>query len=103
MITAWTNLKRDSHVRLACGCEGFIKSIHFERDVLQSGFVMTHTVLGCHKPESCYEKYLHGEGPFSYFFAGNMAEESMPAEIVPIPNWWKEIESTKTNPEQKMP
>ena len=90
-------------MKLSCGCEGFIKSIHLERDPLQSGFVMLYTIRGCHRLESCRDHYSRGEGPFLHFFAGVMAEESMPAETAPVPVWWKEIQSSKTNPEQGLP
>lgn len=98
----WTELKRESHVRLSCGCEGFVKSIHFENDPLLSGFMLIHTVKDCAKRVSCEELYQTGQAPSQAFFNASLAEDAMPAEIVPVPLWWRQIQSDKTNPEFKL-
>lgn len=103
MIIKWTNLKRDSHIKLSCGCEGFVKSIHFERDPLMSGFALLQTVRGCLKREDLHQHYANGGASIFYFFNGNLAEAAMPAEEVPPPKWWREVEANKTNPEMKLP
>lgn len=103
MIINWTNLKRDSHVKLTCECEGFVKSIHFERDPLLSGFVLLYTIRGCHKRENCRDHYSSGGDALLYFFNGSLAEEAMPAEEVHAPTWWYEVQSNKTKPELKLP
>jgi len=94
----WTELKRESHVRLICGCEGFVKSIHFEHDPLLSGFMFIHTIKDCAKRISCEE-----DGPVQVFFNASLADEAMPAEETPVPSWWKLIQDDKTNPELKLP
>lgn len=98
----WTDLKRESHVRLSCGCEGFVKSIHFERDPLLSGFMFLYTIKDCNKRVSCEDLYVEGNGPIQAFFNASLADEAMPAEEIPPPKWWKLIEADKTNPESKL-
>lgn len=98
----WFELKRESHVKLACGCEGFVKSLHFENDPLVSGFTFLHTVKDCAKRISCEEIYSAGKGPVQVFFNAAQANDAMPAEEVPVPLWWKIVIADKTNPEMKL-
>lgn len=103
IFSKWTDLKRELHVRLNCGCEGFIKSIHFERDPLSSGFLFLLTKNDCDKVGSLQDNYAIGNGPCKTFFHSAMAETAMPAQVCPVPDWWKEYKSSQTAPEFKLP
>lgn len=103
IYSKWTELKRDSHIKLSCGCEGFVKSLHFENDPLASGFQFMYTTDQCQKRISLESVYTEGRDPVQSFFNQAMAESAMIAEDVPTPKWWKNLESNKTNPEQVLP
>jgi hypothetical protein len=85
----WRQLQLGMHVRLSCGCEGFIADVWTDREhSLDDGFVMLYTTWGCKNRESLKDSYLNGYGPITNLFNNGLAPKSMPCEETPIPEWW---------------
>lgn len=103
LITDWRKLKVGMHIRLSCGCAGFVRRLHLEpsKNDCDTGFYLVYTCgLSCpgsdpQKQAEGYESmrraYRHGYGPYPNMFNYDLHDSAMPAEVVPIPEWWWDI------------
>lgn len=93
MNQSWRELKPGMHVRLSCGCEGFVLQVTREAPTdFDEGFVVLYTkgfCMGSGRARSMEEAYLGHAGPFTNNFNGGLADGAMPWEPAPVPGWWE--------------
>jgi hypothetical protein len=107
-ISDWKTLELGQHVKLSCGCAGFIVRVDREppkdcdEDDVESntGFVMTYTSESCLAGRSNEKAYRNGYGPFSNYFNYDMKTSYMPAEPTEPPAWWSEVAKLRGWPEK---
>ena len=101
MITNWRELKVGQHVRLSCGCEGYVSEVHLEGEEGQLGFVLKFTKGHCGKMSRFGYRngYSDGNGPYGNFFNYGSQDESCPIEKIPAPIWWQKFED---GPDRKL-
>ncbi len=94
MIKDWRKLKPGMHIRLSCGCAGFVLHTKHEpsENDCDTGFYMMYTAgLSCKGPNSLEKTYRDGYGPYCNYFNYDLKEDAMPAEEEEIPVWWEEV------------
>ncbi len=94
MITDWRDLKPGIHVRLACGCAGFVVFARLDatEDDRNTGFGLLYTKgLSCKSPADLEQSYRNGYGPFYNYFNYDLKEQAMPAQEEPPPDWWEAV------------
>lgn len=89
----WRDLKAGAHVKLACGCEGFIESIvPHSADETERGFMMVYTIMGCVAREPQRNAYRHGYGPYRNMFNYDLGDNAMPAMDATPPPWFASLD-----------
>jgi len=91
-IKDWKELKSGMYVRLACGCEGFVRWVKLEGETeANRGFYMAYTIWSCRHRESLEEAYKSGYGPYYNYFNYDLCNGAMPAVEVEVPKWVMEL------------
>lgn len=96
VITNWRDLKVGMHVRLSCGCEGYVAEVRTEGDSNEGniGFLLQDTKGHCGRMSrwGYRNSYSKGYGPYGNFFNYGSEEDACPITIVPVPKWWAKFE-----------
>ena len=89
----WADLKKGAHVRLACGCQGFIENVvPHSADETERGFMMVYTIMGCVERKGQRDAYRNGYGPYKNMFNYDLGDNAMPAEDVVPPPWFQSLD-----------
>ena len=89
----WREFAKGVHVRLKCGCEGFIEEVvPHSAEEGERGFMMVYTVMGCISRISQEKAYRAGYGPYRNMFNDRLSDQAMPAAYVSPPKWFIDLE-----------
>lgn len=103
MAIKWQDLQIGQHVKVSCGCAGFVYNVVLEgRDESCIGFGLMYTSENCGgKRQSRWghrNAYSDGYGPYRNFFNYDPASFE-PIVEVPAPSWYKSMEA---GPDRKL-